>query len=337
MSPSKSLAIATNLKKLTIKEIKTILRKCLPAIDLLLLPMILPSGLIMKSYRRIGSDRLAKTTKLLRIIGTFPIIRNYYEPLFDTQLLVRNKLYNRNLPRLQMDVEKQKVFLTNLTFANELLALDLTNAKDVNLNFYIDNGSFESGDAEFLYQVIRFLEPNQVVEIGGGESTKIIQLASRKNVIQSKHLCIEPFEMGWLDGLNGIDLIRQKIEDTNIDWSEILKANDLLFIDSSHMVRPQGDVLYEYLEILPQLSKGVYIHIHDIFTPRDYPESFLVNEIRFWNEQYLLEAISSNSNRYEIVAGLNYLKQNFFSELKGVAPYLNLNNEPGSIYLRVVN
>ncbi|WP_369410476.1 class I SAM-dependent methyltransferase [Pontibacter qinzhouensis] len=56
-----------------------------------------------------------------------------------------------------------------------------------------------------------------------------------------------------------------------------LEANDILFIDSSHIIRPQGDVLFEYLEVLPTLKSGVIVHVHDIFTPKDYLNEWVYN------------------------------------------------------------
>lgn len=101
-----------------------------------------------------------------------------------------------------------------------------------------------------------------------------------------------------------------------------LEENDILFIDSSHMIRPEGDVLFEYLEILPSLAKGVIVHIHDIFSPRNYPKQWLVDEVRFWNEQYFLEAFLSHNRSGKIIAALNYLQHNHPETLKSVAPYL---------------
>ena len=80
--------------------------------------------------------------------------------------------------------------------------------------------------------------------------------------------------MKWLEE-TGVHVIRQKLEEVDLSFFEQLCLNDILFIDSSHMIRPQGDVLVEYLQILPRLARGVVVHIHDIFTPRDYPRHFL--------------------------------------------------------------
>lgn len=68
-----------------------------------------------------------------------------------------------------------------------------------------------------------------------------------------------------MDTTKNIELIRQKVEDIPVDYFKQLQENDILFIDSSHIIRPENDVLFEYLEILPVLNKGVIIHIHDIF------------------------------------------------------------------------
>jgi hypothetical protein len=94
-------------------------------------------------------------------------------------------------------------------------------------------------------------------------------------------------------------------------------------------------VLTEYLQIFPKLNKGVYVHIHDIFTPKDYSKNWVVDDVRFWNEQYLLEALLTNTNRYEIVAALNYLKHHHYDQLLKVCPYLTMNREPGSFYFKV--
>jgi len=74
-----------------------------------------------------------------------------------------------------------------------------------------------------------------------------------------------------------------------------------LFIDSSHIIRPQGDVLFEYLEILPILNAGVFVHIHDIFTPKDYLSEWILDGKVFWNEQYLLEAFLSFNTCFKIM------------------------------------
>ncbi|MEO6694624.1 MAG: class I SAM-dependent methyltransferase [Ignavibacteria bacterium] len=154
------------------------------------------------------------------------------------------------------------------------------------------------------------------------------------NTYNCEHICIEPFEMMWIENKN-VQVIRRVVEKVNKSIFKDLKRNDILFIDSSHIIRPQGDVLFEYLEILPILNSGVLIHIHDNFTPKDYPEDWIVNQVRFWNEQYLLEAFMSFNNDYKILSALNFLKHNYFEKLSELCPILknNPSAEPGTFWI----
>ena len=134
-------------------------------------------------------------------------------------------------------------------------------------------------------------------------------------------------------------VIREPVEIIDKELFESLQANDILFIDSSHMIRPQGDVLFEYLEILPILNSGVLVHIHDIFSPRDYPEEWISQRVRFWNEQYLLEAFLSFNSTVKIVGALNFLKHHHPHELARCCPILSEQmdyREPGSLWMRRV-
>ena len=106
-------------------------------------------------------------------------------------------------------------------------------------------------------------------------------------------------------------MLRSRVEDCQIDFVNELDAGDFLFIDSSHIIRPQGDILTEYLDIIPKLKTGVYVHVHDVFTPQDYPDEVIRENVLFWNEQYLLEATLGNESRYEVIAALSLLKNEF--------------------------
>lgn len=301
--------------------------------------LVIPAAYLLLFYRRIGSARLPKTTRRLKSIGVFPIRNHYYEPLFDDKLIADPLEIDRYLPGIDLNENGQINFLKELCYQEELISLNLNQPENTTGSFCVKNGSFISGDADFLYQIIRHIKPNKVVEVGSGNSTKIARLALLKNKAETgqnyKHICIEPYEQPFLESLDGITLLRTRIEDCNFDWKSELQPRDLLFIDSSHIIRPQGDVLKEYLEIFPQLKAGVYVHIHDIFTPKDYLKTWVVDKVKFWNEQYLLEALLTNTNRYEIVAALNYLKHNHYNLFSKVCPYVSPENEPGSFYFKV--
>lgn len=117
---------------------------------------------------------------------------------------------------------------------------------------------------------------------------------------ECEHICIEPYEMPWLEKLD-VKVIRDKVENLDVSFFKSLNKNDILFIDSSHIIKPQGDVLFEYFEILPVLNKGVIVHIHDIFSPRNYLKEWVLETHMFWNEQYLLEAFLNSNKNWRIV------------------------------------
>jgi len=314
---------------------KNYILKFIHLIDIPLAGIIWLPAYILKIYRKIGSKKLKICTKVLKWIGVMPIRDHYYEPLFLPEVLKKDLREERVLPGIDLNKNRQLELLNKLNYDQEFIEIVDKS------HFNIDNNSFVAGDAEFLYQFIRYLKPSKVIEVGSGNSTIITHLALDYNKKHdgkfSEHICIEPFEQPWLEEYKNIRLYRNKLEDINdnFDWKNELCEGDLLFIDSSHIIRPQGDVLTEYLSILPSLNKGVYVHVHDIFTPRDYLNEWLFKDAYFWNEQYLLEALLSNSDRYEVVASLNWLKYNYYEKLKEVTPYLNVDSEPGSFYLRI--
>jgi hypothetical protein len=140
--------------------------------------------------------------------------------------------------------------------------------------------------------------------------------------------------LGWMTWAI-LRLFVNELKKLEFDWKNELAEGDLLFIDSTHMIRPQGDVLMEYLQIIPKLTKGVYVHVHDIFTPKDYLKRWVIDDVRFWNEQYLLEALLTDTKKYQVVAALNYLKHHHYDALHKVCPYLSTEHEPGSFYFKV--
>ena len=318
---------------------KLILSLKFPIDCVLCISLFIP-GLLMLFFRRFGPARLPISSIILKKIGVWPIRNHYYEPLFNNTNLKKSLRLPRDLPGIDMNEDNQLRFLETLNYGGEFENFVETERKSENLDsFNLNNDSFGTGDSDFLYQFIRASKPAKIIEIGSGNSTKIAQKALALNKLSndkfSRHICIEPFEQPWLEKFPNIELIREKVETFDFCWENQLDPGDILFIDSSHMIRPQGDVLFEYLNIIPRLKSGVFVHVHDIFTPRDYLDEWVKNDVLFWNEQYLLEALLSNSKRYQVVASLNYLKHAHYSALSTVCPFLTNDREPGSFYFKV--
>jgi hypothetical protein len=322
--------------------IKKIIKEITPLIDILLLPLTFLSTLWLLIVRRLGLKRMTVSNKIFNSIGLLPIHNNYYQPLINpNKHNLKSLRDDRMIGGLDFNINKQKEIILSFNYVDELLKFPIT--KSNNNEYYYDNDSFESGDSEYLYNIIRKFKPYKIIEIGSGFSTKMMLNSINKNRDEDSNYnceltCVEPFKYKQIEGLP-ITLLKERVESLNIKIFKELRDDDILFIDSSHIIRPQGDVLFEIQYILPELNPGVLIHFHDIFTPKDYLDEWVYKEHRLWNEQYLLETFLSCNDRFEIIGSLNYLKHNYWELLSSKCPILSKekNREPGSFWIRKIS
>jgi len=119
------------------------------------------------------------------------------------------------------------------------------------------------------------------------------------------------------------------------DCRRVYYWGDILFIDSSHVLKVGGDVQYEYLEILPRLKRGVVVHVHDIFLPGEYPNEWVREEHVFWNEQYLLQAFLSFNDSFEVLWAGSFMHRKHPEKLAECFPgYHPASCHPGSFWMR---
>jgi len=204
--------------------------------------------------------------------------------------------------------------------------------------YWFENPSFGYADALALYSMLRYLEPDHIIEVGAGPSSCVI-LDTRERFLEwrSRHTLIEPYPLHLLglfrDGdLDRVHLLEQKVQDVPVVQFQALGANDILFIDSTHVSKLMSDVNYVFFEILPALQSGVYVHLHDIWYPFEYPLGW-AEEGRGWNEAYLLRAFLAYNDGFEIVLFNNLIWQRFEDMLQRDFP-LWLRNPGASIWLR---
>lgn len=191
--------------------------------------------------------------------------------------------------------------------------------------FHFNNGYFERVDAEVAYSFVRQRRPKRVIEVGSGNSTLVLAAAIRENAADGdagELISIEPHPAPFLkDGVPGLArLIEKPVQQVPIALFRSLEAGDLLFIDSTHVVAMDNDVLYECLGVLPELAPGVLVHFHDIFTPLDYPEKFVRTNLCFWSEQYLLEAFLAFNPAFKVVWSASAMQQYHSDVLRNAFP-----------------
>jgi predicted O-methyltransferase YrrM len=207
------------------------------------------------------------------------------------------------------------------------------------------NNSFGWMDARLLYYFLQKNKPKRIIEIGSGNSTLLMCNTTNIHNLDIKITCIEPFPNSYLEKLqqnNEITLIKDKLENVDLTLFTSLEANDILFIDSSHVGKLDSDVIFYFTKIFPMLNKNVLVHIHDIFFPFDYPISWL-KEGRFWNEQYFLYVFLQYNTKFKIKFCNSYSGFKYQNELINIQKNsyevrnlkANLGFSGGSIWLFV--
>ncbi|MHB1840067.1 MAG: class I SAM-dependent methyltransferase [Acidobacteriaceae bacterium] len=224
---------------------------------------------------------------------------------------------------LRLQEQIQRLEMEMLPFAAEWRFPEVSAGAE--REFHFNNGFFERIDAEVAYSFIRQHKPKRIIEIGSGNTTLVLAAALRRNAAEGfpgELICIEPYPAPFLkEGVPGLtQLIPKPVQEVPLNLFRTLQANDVLFIDSSHVVSMDSDVLYECLRILTELVPGVFVHFHDIFTPLDYPQKFVMTNLCFWGEQYLLEAFLSFNSAYKVLWSSSAMQQFHPDVLKRAFP-----------------
>ncbi|MEM6327978.1 MAG: class I SAM-dependent methyltransferase [Bacteroidota bacterium] len=249
--------------------------------------------------------------RLASRVGFFVAPVHYYVPLANFHELKRTKpvwARRSDLPGVTSSLDKQASRLQEICIPfREEYTGNITYHEAVNRHFGPGYGYIE---AQALHGVVRHYKPLRVIEVGSGVSTLCMLRALELNEQETGQpfalTCIEPYPSNALRALDRIRLVESPVQTCSMEMFEELGSGDLLFIDSSHAVRPGGDVNYLILEVLPRLSPGVVIHFHDIYLPYDYPRDVLKTYFQ-WMETSLLRAYLIHNNRARILFCLSQL------------------------------
>jgi predicted O-methyltransferase YrrM len=242
----------------------------------------------------------------------------------------------RYIQGLALDRQKSLQFLNETCgpYANEYEVFPRTSNGDES-QYFLDNGWFESVDAEILYSILRRFQPNNLVEVGSGFSTRLMRRAISDGKLATKITSIDPHPNTSVQPYAD-EYIKAPVEDMELARIvDLLSAGDVLFIDSSHRVTTGGDVPYLFLEILPRLKPGVLIHVHDIFLPFDYPEQWVLQDWG-WTEQYLVHAFLAYNRAFEILWPARYMWEHHRDEIAAVITNASATARPSSLWIKKV-
>lgn len=206
--------------------------------------------------------------------------------------------------------------------------------------YYLDNPSYSWSDGMVLHAMLRHLRPRRVVEVGSGYSSAMtldtterwldgkVELVFVEPYAELLHSLLRPGDQ------DRVTIHETPVQDVPFDVFEQLEAGDVLFVDSTHVVKAGSDVNHLVFEVFPRLAAGVWVHVHDIFFPFEYPLSW-VREGRAWHEAYLLRAFLTGNDTFEIRWFQSLMWTRHRDLLEGRLPDM-AKNAGGNIWLQKV-
>jgi len=235
---------------------------------------------------------------------------HFYSPIVDPEEAeqhlanLESKGATLSLPGIKID-RKEMIsewhsllpFLTTIPFSAE---------RTDSHRYAFVNDAYSWGDGSILHAMIRKYRPKRIIEVGSGwSSVCIIDTIESYLDNECETTFIEPYPQLLKDLMKTtsirIKILENKVQSVPLSVFDELKAGDILFIDSTHLLRTGSDVCFELFEVLPKLAQGVIVHFHDIFWPFEYPKQWAVNDNRSWNELYAIRAYLMNNDDWRII------------------------------------
>ncbi len=203
--------------------------------------------------------------------------------------------------------------------------------KSDHYRYHFNNSFYSYADGVTLFCMMRHLRPQRIIEAGSGFSSAL--MLDVNDQFFHGHIqfhFIDPFprrleSLLKLEDRTKIHIHATRVQDVSLSIFDSLSAGDILFIDSSHVSKTGSDVNFLFFEVLPRLKSGVYVHLHDIFYPFEYPQSWVYEGVA-WNENYTLRAFLQYNTAFEIEFFISYLLKHHRQAVVETMP-LALNSE----------
>jgi hypothetical protein len=170
--------------------------------------------------------------------------------------------------------------------------------------YYYNNTSYGFGDALIYWSMINHLRPQRILEIGSGFTSALALDTIERLNLETTCTFVDPYPelahrtIGVLPAPHQI--IASRIQDLDLSTVNNLEAGDLLFIDSTHVLKTGSDVHFELTQVLPRVKTGVFIHFHDVFSGFEYPKNWSINGNYSWNEIYALHIFLEYNSAFQI-------------------------------------
>jgi hypothetical protein len=259
---------------------------------------------------------------MLDRVGVHVLPKHFYTPIADYSWLRSHRDAWEppwDMAGVRWDLDQQLDWLRSVTgtYLNEVAGLDAYNTL---LDYGLGYGPIES---QVLHCFVRKYAPRRIIEVGSGVSTACMVEAVRRNRAEGRNdtaiLCVEPYPRARLMAIPTVTHVRSHVQTVDRSVFDGLAAGDLLFIDSSHAVKTGSDVAVLFLQIIPKLQPGVYVHIHDVNLPYLYVRETLTT-VFGWQETALLAALLCGNRHLRVMCALSALHYDRQPQLRDLLP-----------------
>lgn len=207
--------------------------------------------------------------------------------------------------------------------------------------YHYQNTSYGFGDAIIYWALLNHFRPGRILEIGCGFTSALALDTVERLDLPTTCVFADPYPelaqrtIGTLKPPHQI--IKSRVQDLDMAMFETLGAGDLLFIDSTHVLKTGSDVHFELTEVLPRLKPGVLVHFHDIFVNFEYPKRWALERGYNWNEVYALHLFLVDNAHFKIEFFNHYIAQEHAGAVRavgGAQAERFLLNPGGGLWLR---
>ncbi len=283
---------------------------------------------LKRKTKDFGKKYLRNIFELGQQLGFDILPRHFYSEIPNIRELKKENVWKE--PHSMTGVNGKELKM-QLEFVKECCGeglQEILQEEDIYLRACSDNGEpgFGFVESSFLFCFIYTKRPRKIVQIGCGVSTSVILMAIQAAKYDGEIICIEPYPTDFLKKIHQsgkIKLITEKCQNVPLEILTNLGEEGLLFIDSTHTVKPGSEVNMLILEVLPRLKPTTYVHFHDIYFPYDYQRGILNRTLFFWNESVLLHAFLINNQKCLLKVALSMLHYACPEEIKKFLPHYN--------------
>ena len=284
-----------------------------------------------------GSEEAQDYRKRQKVIKLAVPLGHFYSPIVDPRTLSSELRSELRDVKIDYDAmfglfEQMSAYFKNLKFSEH--------ASD-GARYYWNNGFYGPGDALILAAMIEHFRPGRIVEVGSGFSSAVMLDTIERLGLATTCTFVDPYPGDRLTQLvSSADrmkprILSQPIQEVPFSIFEELDAGDVLFLDTTHVSKTGSDVNHELFNILPRLKSGVIIHFHDVFDNFEYPDVWIFDDNRSWNEIYTLRAFLMNNDRYEVLMINDSIAKRFPERARELSAFF-MSSAGGGLWLRKV-